>query len=394
MKILLVEDDASVRESLRAYLHDRHELVLEAAHGQEALSMIEAHQFDTVIADIRMPILDGLGLLRILSRTHPALRVILVTGHADIEVAIEASRHHAYDFIRKPYDLTELDGVLRKLNREMILEREIEQEKARANAAERIASLAGLTITIMHEVNNPNTVIIGSLQFLTKHLLPALQEETVREVLQPHLGIPIDGIRKTMHSMETAAARLRDVASHIPAGCSELCHDRMARLEDCLERAIARSAVEGRRALLEIRTGDAQVLSAVHSEELTMLFAHLITNAMEATAGMPDAEVTVGAELSGNRCVITIRDNGVGASPEMIKRMCEPFAASGRERPGRGLGLWIAHRLTAKAGGRLEWDNLPEGTAFRLSLPCSVEHPREHPAAVGSAAPVWKGEAQ
>lgn len=102
MKLLLVDDEAGIRRVVGITLADMGHTVLEAANGDEALAVFEREQPSVVLTDIRMPGMDGLELLRRIKAQSPGTEVILVTGHGDMDMAVEGLKHGACDFISKP----------------------------------------------------------------------------------------------------------------------------------------------------------------------------------------------------------------------------------------------------------------------------------------------------
>ena len=116
-KILIVDDDPEVLIMLQRLLEtDGHEGVT-AGSGLEALELIKLNAFDLVVADLRMPRMDGLELLREIKAIESALPVILVTAYASSETAIEAVRRGAFDYLFKPFKVKDfLTTVERALN--------------------------------------------------------------------------------------------------------------------------------------------------------------------------------------------------------------------------------------------------------------------------------------
>ncbi|MFN2376676.1 MAG: sigma-54-dependent transcriptional regulator [Candidatus Binatia bacterium] len=112
--ILVVDDEAASRESLRDVLADEGYDVMVAADGAEAAARLESSEFDVVITDLRMPGLDGVGLLREVRRLCPQTLVVLMTAHASVETAVEALRQGAHDYMIKPLVF---DEVLTKVSR-------------------------------------------------------------------------------------------------------------------------------------------------------------------------------------------------------------------------------------------------------------------------------------
>jgi DNA-binding NtrC family response regulator len=114
MRVLVADDDAGVRYTLREILESDGLEVEEAADGEEALARFEAAPFPLVITDLRMPRLDGMGLLQRLSARAPPPRVVMVTAHGSERQAVEAMKAGAWDYFRKPFEADELLAVVRR----------------------------------------------------------------------------------------------------------------------------------------------------------------------------------------------------------------------------------------------------------------------------------------
>jgi two-component system response regulator PilR (NtrC family) len=100
--ILIVDDEASVRESLEKVLSKAGYLTLSASSGNEAWSRLPKEKVDIVLSDLKMPDGDGVDLLKNIKKSFPDIEVILLTGYGTVETAVEAMREGAYDFITKP----------------------------------------------------------------------------------------------------------------------------------------------------------------------------------------------------------------------------------------------------------------------------------------------------
>src|SRR3954466_13235898 len=102
-RILVIDDEVAIRESLRMTLeYEGYECIL-AATGQEALSLAERETPDLVLLDVKMPGMDGIDVLERLRRMNEALPVVVVSGHGTISTAVEATKKGAFDFIEKPF---------------------------------------------------------------------------------------------------------------------------------------------------------------------------------------------------------------------------------------------------------------------------------------------------
>jgi DNA-binding NtrC family response regulator len=106
--ILVVDDEASIRRTLREILEYEDFEVEEAVDGEEALAAIQEHPYDLVLLDIKMPEVDGMEVLEEIADSTADLPVVMISGHGTIETAVEATKLGAYDFIEKPPDLNRL----------------------------------------------------------------------------------------------------------------------------------------------------------------------------------------------------------------------------------------------------------------------------------------------
>lgn len=134
-RILLVDDDAGMRHSTAQALDLAGFAVEPLASAEEALALAGPGFNGVVVSDIRMPGMDGMTLLARLHETDPEIPVILVTGHAEVPLAVEAMRRGAYDFIEKPFVVQELATVLRRAADHRALV--IENRRLRAVAGKR-----------------------------------------------------------------------------------------------------------------------------------------------------------------------------------------------------------------------------------------------------------------
>ena len=101
-KILVIDDEKSIRRSLREILEFEKYQVDEAEDGQIGLSKITSEQYDVVLCDVKMPKLDGLELLQKLASENNEVPLVMMSGHGNIETAVEAVKKGAYDFLTKP----------------------------------------------------------------------------------------------------------------------------------------------------------------------------------------------------------------------------------------------------------------------------------------------------
>jgi len=106
--VLLVDDEVDFRELLEKRLRMRHLALLTAGSGEEALAIVAGQPVDVVVLDVRMPGMGGTAALREIKRLKPEVEVIMLTGQASVEVALEGMELGAFDYLLKPVSIDEL----------------------------------------------------------------------------------------------------------------------------------------------------------------------------------------------------------------------------------------------------------------------------------------------
>lgn len=114
LHILIVDDEDIVHTTIGDYLRDVGHQVESARDGVKALELLNAHDYDLALVDIRMPRMDGIALLGEIQKIRPDLSVIMITAHGTMETVIQALRLGAVDFLTKPVKFLELDAVIEK----------------------------------------------------------------------------------------------------------------------------------------------------------------------------------------------------------------------------------------------------------------------------------------
>jgi DNA-binding NtrC family response regulator len=127
--ILLIDDEASIRRTLKEILEFEKYQVLEAPDGFSAIDIFKKSAIDIVLLDIKMPKMDGLEVLDFLQEINPEIPVIMISGHGTVETAVGAIKKGAFDFIEKPLDLNRILVLLRQVKDRNLLVQETKQLK-------------------------------------------------------------------------------------------------------------------------------------------------------------------------------------------------------------------------------------------------------------------------
>ena len=130
-RILVVDDEAAVRESLNDWLmEDDYEVGL-AASGEDAVSMAQENSWDVILLDLKMPGMDGLETLKRLKKMMPEAEVLMMTAFATIDTAVQAMKEGAFDYLVKPFDPDEIEMHIKKIveHKELVLENILLRQK-------------------------------------------------------------------------------------------------------------------------------------------------------------------------------------------------------------------------------------------------------------------------
>ncbi|MFH0824945.1 MAG: response regulator [Pseudomonadota bacterium] len=107
-RVLVVDDEEDFLETLTKRLKKRKLDVMSASGGNKAIKFVSENDVDVVVCDVKMPDMNGIDVLREIKKVRPSAEVIMLTGHADMEVAIEGMELGAFDYLMKPADIDEL----------------------------------------------------------------------------------------------------------------------------------------------------------------------------------------------------------------------------------------------------------------------------------------------
>jgi len=107
-RILLVDDEQGFIETMAKRLDMRGYAVKTALSGQEGLDALDKFTIDVVVLDVKMPGMDGIETLKMIKAAHPLVEVVMLTGHATVETAIEGMKNGAFDYMMKPCEMDEL----------------------------------------------------------------------------------------------------------------------------------------------------------------------------------------------------------------------------------------------------------------------------------------------
>lgn len=189
LQILLVDDDTDLRADMARYFMVQGHGVEQCASGEAGLELLERQAFDVVVLDLMMPGMTGLDVLKELQHRHAECEVVVLTGEATVEAAVEAMKLGAREFLRKPISLKELDRLVRKAHDTGQLRKENLQLKA-----------------MLRQQNTPVTIVGESLQMQEMFRLIARVGPTNKPILiQGESGTGKELVARALHDASAVA---------------------------------------------------------------------------------------------------------------------------------------------------------------------------------------------
>jgi two-component system sensor histidine kinase/response regulator len=369
--ILVIDDELGIRQGCQRALEPQGFTVETAATIQEGLRKVREGNFDLVLLDVMLPDGRGIDLLSPIREKDPDTVSVIITGYATVELAVEAIKQGAYDFISKPFTtdlllMTVNQGLeRRRLSLEAKRLQAIEQEAAElARTKEEMERLdrfkTAFTLTVAHELRAPITALQSFLLAMLKGYVPPDQQQNILqraiERAQELLDLVDDLLNLATAKQEVVPSK-REILS----------------LADALEKVIpllqAQAEERGMTFTVEVRQ---RPLVEANSGQMGQLWTNLISNAVKYTPA--GGRVTVSLEEKDGWAVGMVEDTGIGIAPEDQAKIFEEFyrtpQAKEMEHRGTGLGLPLVKRIVEGHGGTIEVESaLGQGSRFSFRLP-------------------------
>ncbi len=378
-RILVIDDESGIREACRRALEREGHTVETAATSQQGLRKVHEGQFDLVMLDVVMPDVRGIDLLPSIREKDPDIVCIIITGYATVELAVQAIKAGAYDFLSKPFTSDVLLMAVhqglerRRLSLEAKRLQELERETAElTRAKEELERLdrfkTEFTLMVTHELRSPVTAIQSFLLSLVKGYIPPEHQQTMLQ----------KAIERTQELLDLVDDLLNLAAARQEVAPSKR---KVLSLADALEKVVpllrAQAEAKGMTFTVEVRQ---RPLVEADPDQMGQLWSNLISNAIKYTPTRGQVQIVL--EEKDGWGVGTVEDSGIGIAPEDQPRIFEEFyrtpQAKAMEPRGTGLGLPLVKRIVERHGGTIEVRSaLGKGSRFTFWLPLATPKPSE-----------------
>lgn len=371
LRVLVVDDElwirAAVIRDLKDFtvaIPDTQErigfIVDEAESGEEALEKIEAQAPHIMFLDLKLPGISGLEVLEKMKEKNTELLTIMITAYASIETAVRATKSGAYDFVAKPFTPEELEHVLQKAARQIVV-----AERARALAREQHQVRFQFISVLAHELKAPLNAIEGYLNVIMDHSAgddPCIYEEMLRRSMARTRGmrkmivdlLDLTRIESGLKQRELAPVDLLDAA------------------QTAIETAMPDAAQRNISVHLHC---EAPIVIEGDRSEIDMVMNNLVSNAVKYNKD--GGEVSVELSRRDGAVTISVSDTGIGMSGEERAQLFEPFVRIKNDKTigilGSGLGLAILKKVALMYNGDVTVTSEPDaGSTFTVTLCDSI----------------------
>jgi signal transduction histidine kinase len=381
--VLYVDDERANRIVFEQSLKSEF-LIKSVPDVKSALEVLDREDVAVLVTDIRMPEVDGLQLLRAAKDKHPQTLRMVVTAYSDIDPILRAINEGLVArYIVKPWDRDELAQVLRWATELWTFGKDSAQLLRRLLETERLASLGGLAALYLHDLQTPIMVVNNLIDELravadaVPTLHAAIEQAPIDDRIKSRLLQKVDDTPEIVQDAKQASALIKDMI----AGLSDYIRNKKPTEVPIIDPApiiqftvsmFQRITVE-KAAHIGYRGSKQLPHVRISPVDLTQVLVNLVNNATQAVQarGEPNRHVALDARVQGDMLELLVRDDGIGMSAEVLRKVGTPWFSTRPE--GTGLGIANCQRLIGRAGGRMRIESEPGvGTTVTILLPTAA----------------------
>jgi two-component system sensor histidine kinase/response regulator len=355
--VFVIDDDAIIRLSCEQILHKSGYEVKTFGNGQEGIQRLTEVRPPLLVVDIKMPELDGFEVIKRVRKIDPEVVIIVITGYATIETAVDAMKMGAYDFLPKPFTPNELRLIIARGFERWRLVQEAKLLRKQKEEVER-----KFVTLVSHQLKGPlgavkqylDVLLYTGRQQLPKEALEWISRSQVR--IEEMIGL----IQDWLMLAKVDGGALCDVSASSDVGKIV---EGIIQEHQALPSSDVKMSAEIAPGLPDAR-GDAV--------SLNMLIGNLVSNAVKYNK--PGGRVVVRASGDDKWITLAVRDTGIGIPQELRSHLFEEFyrvkTPETQDIPGTGLGLVICKKIVDELGGSIVVDSREgEFTVVTVKLP-------------------------
>lgn len=376
-RILVVDDEPGMREGCRRALALQGHTVDTAEDMATARERIAQARYDLVLLDVMMPDGRGIDLISAIHDLDADTTCIIITGFATVELAVDAVKRGAYDFLSKPFTTDQLSfavnqGLERRwlsLEAKRLSAVEVQaQELARAKAElERLDQVRSqLMLRLAHELRAPTAAVQSYIALILGGYVPQEELQSTLKRVQERLKQTLALIGDLLQLAQLKQTRERVGAAASPQPMAEILTEAGHLFQE-------QAREKGQTFAVHIEDRPTIVANRDH---LTQIWNNLISNAIKYTP--KGGRISVSLREEDERLIGTVEDNGMGIAEHDLPNLFQDFFRSDQAKAsgeiGTGLGLSIVKQIVDSYGGEIKVSSkLGQGTRFTFSLPLAPQ---------------------
>jgi len=426
LKLLTIDDEDIIRDSIAAYFEDCNFTVIEANGGAKGIEMFRQEKPDIVLTDLNMPEVDGFEVVKTITAESQLTPTIVISGAGMIEDSIRAIRNGAWDYITKPIvDMAELEHTVNKAleraqllseNRkyqlhleEKVIERTTELRELNENLehkveertaelqesldrlkqtqnqlveSEKMAALGGLVAGVAHEINTPVGIGVTAASHLeerTKKFSEIYKSgKLARSDFESFISVAQESSKMILSNMNRAADLIQSFKQVAVDQSSE--EMRTFKVKEYVEEILMSLHPKFKSTNHEIILNCPEEFSLTsYPGALSQIITNFLMNSLKhGFEGVDSGKVTIDITKTDNTVHLLYQDTGKGIPKKNLNKIFDPFFTTKRGQGGSGLGMHIVYNLiTQTLGGEIKCSSIEgEGTKFELTIPCNMESHR------------------
>jgi len=371
--ILIVEDEGSIRKALAMGLASKDFEVDVVADGNGGILQGQQKEYDILIADLCLPDMDGLDVIKEVKHISPEIIPIIITGNGSMDSSLEAIRLEVSDYLEKPLRMESVkDAISRGLEKRAAkrkamrkkLDEMLEMYKKLSGATDPEGKVQNggpdqisekQTAMLVHQINNPLMSISGSaeLGMLRLDNATAVQQYFTRIIKAAEKITEIN--KEIMNLSHPVKEKVEEV------DIRDILDNRLCMFKDLMSL---------KQISFEKDQGDLLLTVWGSRFGLDQLFGNLILNAIDSMDDTPEKQLKIWTEVNEEqqKIVVHIEDTGCGIPDGVIDHIFTPYFTN--KKNGTGLGLSVVKSIVESYNGAIKVESeVGKGTTFTISLP-------------------------
>ncbi len=357
--VMVIDDDEIMRLSCEQILKKVGYRVETFGNGYEGIERLKVVRPPLLVVDIKMPELDGFEVIKIVRKIDPDLVIVVITGYATIETAVDAMKAGAYDFLPKPFTPGELRLIIDRGFERWRLTKEAQLLRRQKEEVER-----KFVTLVSHQLKGP----IGAVKQYLDVLLYTCRDQMPEKALE--------WITRSQIRLGEMLTIIHDWLALAKIDRGSLCErNKTTDLVQIVENVVREQQQTGAGGIDITTSYDPDLpLIAGDPVSLSMLVSNLVGNAVKYNR--PNGKVDIRASRENKLVKLEVSDTGIGIPRDFMPHLFEEFyrvkTPETENIPGTGLGLVICKRIAAELGGSIEVES-EEGshTRFTVRLPAA-----------------------